>query len=119
VPGLFIIIPVRIPTLRRVGFPGRRHALLNPKHQQDVLDHVDGEGGLVEGGEMGADGDPEKGDAGEKRGETCGRDQIVGRASEENPAAEIEESRDDQGDVDQDRWRPVVEEGLGEGRHSN
>ena len=45
----------------------------NDKHQENVLDHVDGERGFVEGGEWGADGDPERKDAGEKSGETRGR----------------------------------------------
>lgn len=42
----------------------------NDKHQENVLNHVDGEGGFVEGGERRADGNPEREHAGEKSSET-------------------------------------------------
>jgi hypothetical protein len=54
----------------RQGRGAKKDERRNNEHQEDVLDHVDGERGLVEGGQRGADGDPEKEDAGEKRSET-------------------------------------------------
>ena len=46
-----------------------------------------------------------------------GGDEIRGGTAEGEPATEIEENGEDEVDVEQDRWGPIVEDGLGEGRH--
>ncbi len=89
----------------------------NHEHEENVLDHVNGEGGFVESRERRANGEPEEEHAGEESGEAA-RGKKTGRGTaQREPAAEINQGSEKDGGVEQQRRRPFVEERLRCGRH--
>jgi hypothetical protein len=100
----------------RQGRGAKKDERRNNEHQQDVLDHVDGERSLIEGGERRANRDPQRDHPPEKR-----RDAMAGRVRERCGAtkapAQIAECGEYDDHVDEDRWRPFLKDGLGFGRH--
>jgi len=104
---------------KRQGGSAEKDERRNDKHKKDVLDHVDGEGGFIEGRERRADGDPEGEHSGEKSGETPWREKIEGGAAEREPAAKIEKRGEADNHVENNGRRPFVQDGFGFRRHGS
>ena len=101
----------------RQGRGAKKDERRNNEHQQDVLDHVDGERSLIEGRERRANRDPQREHARQKSGETPWRDELWRGAAQRKPPAQIAECREYDDHVDEDRWRPFLKDGLGFGQH--
>jgi hypothetical protein len=101
----------------RQGRGAKKDERRNNEHQQDVLDHVDGERSLIEGGQRRANRDPQREHARQKSGETPWREEFGRGAAQRKPPAQITECGEYDDHVDEDRWRPFLKDGLGFGRH--
>ncbi len=103
---------------KRNGRRAKQDEGRNHEHQENVLNHMDGQRSFIEGGKRRADGDPEEKHPSQKSGEARDGDEAGGRAAKSEPAAEIKQSSKEDGQIEGHGWRPFVEERLGFGRHS-
>ena len=102
---------------KRNGGRAEEHEGRNDEHEENVLNHVDGEGGFIKCGKRRADGKPQEEHGGEKCGESPNGKDGRGSAAKGEPSTKIDCGREQERKIEWEWRRPLVEQRLRGGRH--